>query len=100
LQGCSALAGRLAQRVNLLKLRVINLGSENSVNRVQISAVAACRELHAVRQTFLQIGEKVIRASGMTLADEPAWNKSRFRCAIAARTITWMFSNDSSILGR
>ena len=65
--------------VNLLKLRVINLRSENFIDRVQIRSVSVRCQLDAMQQTFLQIGKEMICATGVALADEPAGNQFRIR---------------------
>jgi hypothetical protein len=64
--------GRILRRsVYFYQLRKINFRPKNLVNRVQISAVPIGGQLHAMRQTFLQIREEMIRASRVTLADKP-----------------------------
>jgi hypothetical protein len=50
---------------NLLKLRVVNLCSENLIDRKQVSAVSVRCQLNAMRQTLLQVRKKMVGASNV-----------------------------------
>src|SRR4051812_27168271 len=58
--------------VDFLEHREINVRSEHIFNRVEVGAMTVARELHTMRQAVFQIGEKMICAARVTLADEPA----------------------------